>query len=122
MSRDLLTDLTAGDATVRTFLPRKLTDASRIQNCSYRKIITYKAPKWNLPIYCQNQPMWNDGLFSGAPLHRCIHVFDGPILKTATIATNGKCFHAMTSHDVCTGTPYIVTAPADVWNHQQAQC
>ena len=48
--RDLLTDLTAGKPTVRTFLPRLLTAASRIQNCTYRKIITYQTPQWNLPI------------------------------------------------------------------------
>ena len=49
VSRDLLTDLTAGKATVLTFLPRLLTAASRIQNCTYRKIITYQTPQSNLP-------------------------------------------------------------------------
>ena len=47
--RDLFTDLTTGKATVRTFLPRLLTAASRIQNCTYRKIITYQTPQSNLP-------------------------------------------------------------------------
>ena len=42
VSRDLLTDLTAGEATVRNFFPRQFTAASRIQNCMYRKIITYQ--------------------------------------------------------------------------------
>ena len=37
VSRDSFTDLTAGKATVRTFLPRLLTTASQIKNCSYRK-------------------------------------------------------------------------------------
>ena len=50
VSRDIFTDLTAGKATVRTFLPRLLTAASRIQNCTYRKIITYQNPQSNLPI------------------------------------------------------------------------
>ena len=54
VSRDLFTDLTAGTATVRTFLPRLLTAASRIQNCSYRKIITYQTPQSNLPIVTTN--------------------------------------------------------------------
>ena len=49
MSRDVFTDLTAGKATVRTFLPRLLTAASRIQNCAYRKITTYQTPQSNLP-------------------------------------------------------------------------
>ena len=49
VSRDSFTDLTAGKATVRTFLPRLLTAASRIQNCSYWKIITYQTPQSNLP-------------------------------------------------------------------------
>ena len=47
VSHDLLTDLTAGKATVRTFLPRFLTAASRIQNCTYRKIIRYQTPQSN---------------------------------------------------------------------------
>ena len=50
VSRDLFTDLTAGKATVRTFLPRLLTAASRIQNCTYREIITYQTPQSNMPI------------------------------------------------------------------------
>ena len=49
VSRDLFTDLTAGKATVRTFLPRLLTAASRIEYCTYRKIITYQTPQSNLP-------------------------------------------------------------------------
>ena len=49
VSRDSFTDLTAGKATVRTVLPRLHTVASRIKNCSYRKIITYQTPQWNLP-------------------------------------------------------------------------
>ena len=49
VSRDSFTDLTAGKATVRTFLPRLLTAASRIKNCSYRKIITYQTTQSNLP-------------------------------------------------------------------------
>ena len=49
VSRDLFTDLTAGKAAVRTFLPRLLTAASRIKNCTYRKIITYQTPQSNLP-------------------------------------------------------------------------
>ena len=49
VSRDLFTDLTAGKATVRTFLQRLLTAASRIQNCAYRKIITFQTPQSNLP-------------------------------------------------------------------------
>ena len=49
VSRDLFTDLTAEKATVRTFLPRLLTAASRIQNCTYRKIITYQTHQSNLP-------------------------------------------------------------------------
>ena len=36
VSCDLFTDLTAGETTVRTFLPRWLTAASRIQNCTYQ--------------------------------------------------------------------------------------
>ena len=50
VSRDFFTDLTAGKATVRTFLPRLLTAASRIQNCTYRTIITHQTPQSNLPI------------------------------------------------------------------------
>ena len=53
--RDLFTDLTAGEATVRTFLPRQLTAASRIQNCTYRKIIAYQNPQLNLPIDTQHK-------------------------------------------------------------------
>ena len=49
MSRDVFTDLTARKATVRTFLPRLLTAASRIQNCTHRKIITYQTAQSNLP-------------------------------------------------------------------------
>ena len=49
VSRDLFTDLTAGKATIRTFLPRLLTTASRIQNCTYRKKIKYQTPQSNLP-------------------------------------------------------------------------
>ena len=52
VSRDLFADLTAGKATVWTFLPRLLTAASRIQNCTYRKKITYQTPQSNLPIFC----------------------------------------------------------------------
>ena len=37
VSRDLFTDLTARDGTVRTFLLPYLTAASRIQNCTYQK-------------------------------------------------------------------------------------
>ena len=48
VSRDLFTDLTTGKAIVRTFLPRLLTAASRIQNCTHRKIITYQTPQSNL--------------------------------------------------------------------------
>ena len=48
--RDLFTYLTAGEATVQTFLPRQLTVDSRIQNCTYRKIITYQTPRWTWPI------------------------------------------------------------------------
>ena len=51
VSRNLLTDLTAGKATVRTFLPCLLTAASRMQNCTYRKIFTYQTPQLNLPNY-----------------------------------------------------------------------
>ena len=54
VSRDLFTDLHAGKATVRTFLPRLLTAASRIQNCTYRKIITYQTPQAKLPIVIIN--------------------------------------------------------------------
>ena len=50
VTRDLFTDLTSGKATVRTFLPRVLTAASRIQNCTFRNIITHQTPKSNLPI------------------------------------------------------------------------
>ena len=50
VSRDLFTDITAGEATVRTFLPRLLTAASRNQHCTYGKIITYQTPHSNLPI------------------------------------------------------------------------
>ena len=32
------------------FLPRLLTAAGRIQNCTYRKIITYQTPQSKLPI------------------------------------------------------------------------
>ena len=49
VSRDLFTDLAAGKATVRTFLPRLLTAASRILNYTHRKIITYQTPQSNLP-------------------------------------------------------------------------
>ena len=54
VSRDVFTDLTTGKTTVRTFLPRLLTAASRIQSCTYRKIITYRTPHSNLP----NEAMW----------------------------------------------------------------
>ena len=50
VSLDLFTDLTTRESTVRTFLPRQLTVVSRIQNCTYRKIITYRTPQSNLPI------------------------------------------------------------------------
>ena len=49
VSRDLFTDLTAGRAMVRTFLPRLLTEASRIQNGTHRKIITSQSPQSNFP-------------------------------------------------------------------------
>ena len=53
------TDLTTGNTTVRTFVPRLLTAASRIQNCTYRKIITYQTPQSNLPIdYTLNSEHW----------------------------------------------------------------
>ena len=55
VSRDLFTVLTAGKATVRTFLPRLLTAASRIQNCTYRKIITCQTPQSNLPLSCRGK-------------------------------------------------------------------
>ena len=57
VSRDLFTDLTAGKVTVQTFLPRLLTAASRIQNCTYRKTITYQTPQSNLPSANLN---WNE--------------------------------------------------------------
>ena len=41
------------EATVRTFLPRLLTAASRMQNCTYRKMITYQTPQSNLPSICE---------------------------------------------------------------------
>ena len=50
VSRDLFTDRTAGKAMVRTFLPRLLTAASRIQTNTYRKIITFQIPQSKLPI------------------------------------------------------------------------
>ena len=50
VSRDLFADLTAGKATVRTFLPRLFTAASQIQNCAHRKMIMYQTPLSNLPI------------------------------------------------------------------------
>ena len=64
VSLDLFTDLTAGKATVRTFLPRLLTAASRIQNCTYRKIITYQTPQSNLPNDCKIAVEWfgNNGM------------------------------------------------------------
>ena len=52
VSRDLFNDLTAGKATVPTFLPRLLTAASRIQSCTYRRIITYQTPQSNLLSDC----------------------------------------------------------------------
>ena len=54
VSRDLFTDLTAGVSTVRTFLPRYLTVPSRIQNCSYRKIVTHRTPRRTCPINPMN--------------------------------------------------------------------
>ena len=63
--RDLFTDLTEGKATVRTFLPRLLTVASRIQNCTYRKIITYQTAQSNLPNvdYILSRGRWQIQLF-----------------------------------------------------------
>ena len=61
VSRDLFTNLTAGKATVRTFLPHLLTATNRIQNCTHRKIITYQTPKSNLPIdiYDNSRLLWD---------------------------------------------------------------
>ena len=36
--------------------------------------------------------MWNEGLISGGPLHRCTHVFNGPKHKTATVEFPGHDF------------------------------
>ena len=56
MSRDLFTDLPAGEATVRVFLPRILTAASRIENCTYRKIITYQPLSRTCPLVPNSWP------------------------------------------------------------------
>ena len=55
---DSFSDLTAGKATVRTFLPRLLTAASRILNCTYRKIITNQTSQSNLPSVFWFQFHW----------------------------------------------------------------
>ena len=64
VSRDLFTDLTAGVSMVRTFLPRYLTVPSRIQNCSYWKIISHRTPQSNLPnksYECLRANSWQYG-------------------------------------------------------------
>ena len=57
VSSDLFTDLTARKAAVRPILPRLLTAASRIQNCTYRKIITHQTSQSSLP----NVGLWLTG-------------------------------------------------------------
>ena len=49
VSRDLFTDLTAGKATVRTFLPI-LQQPVEFEIVRTDKIITYQTPQSNLPI------------------------------------------------------------------------
>ena len=59
VSRDLFTDRTAGEATVRTSLPRELTAASRIQKCTHRKMITHQNPYLPIVSMLGNAPpLW----------------------------------------------------------------
>ena len=56
VSRDLFTDLITGEATVRIFLAQQLIAASRIHNCTYRYIITYRPDLSNLPNSWPSSP------------------------------------------------------------------
>ena len=51
VSRDLFTDLIAGEAAVRTLLLRERTAVRRIQNRTFRKIITNNTHGANTPVF-----------------------------------------------------------------------
>ena len=82
VSRDLFTDLTVGEARILTFIPRLSTASSRVQICTYRKIITYQDPQSNLPAAEIWLLLWTT--YQRYSLHRPRSPFLvwGPIVRT----------------------------------------